>query len=203
MKNINLIPASERRAKKTRRHVRLWAGVCTVYGVILLLVTAFCHGALDPPGDVVRRDLDRTLHSARQSHETIQQLSRELTEVESKLAASRAVGQQPDWSKLLGLLAQKTAGEIVLRNCSIAPAGAAGSPRGRSSDERPDEERRYVVTLEGYGRSQAAVAGFVLRLERTGLFGRVQQQGARREQFLSATAVRFALTCDLTDQEGR
>lgn len=203
MKNVNLIPVSERRAKQTRRHIRQWVVICIAYAAALLVVTALCHAALQPPGDVVRQDLERTLERARQSHERIQQLAGELTEVQSKLAASRAVGRQPDWSVLLGVLAEKMGEQVVLRSCSIEPAPPPGPVVASGKPVRqPDGEHGYVVVLEGLGRSQAAVSSFVLRLEQTGLFGRVQQQGTSREKFLSDTAVRFALRCNLAGQGG-
>ena len=63
-----------------------------------------------------------------------------------------------------------------------------------------DPQGGFLLGLRGYGRSQAAVAKFVLRLEQTGLFQEVKTLKRTREAFLDAEAVAFRLECLLLNR---
>src|SRR5260370_38207947 len=56
---------------------------------------------------------------------------------------------------------------------------------------------RAIVRIQGYGRSQAVVAQFILRLEQTGLFDDVVLVKTNREPFLDDHAMSFQVECQL------
>jgi hypothetical protein len=56
---------------------------------------------------------------------------------------------------------------------------------------------RAGLRLSGLGRSQAAVAQFVLQLETTDLFEHVSLLQTTRQQYLGGEAVAFELDCPL------
>ena len=53
------------------------------------------------------------------------------------------------------------------------------------------------------GRSQSAVAQYVLRLETMGLFAKVNLVETRREPFLDGQAIAFRVACDFKSAERR
>ena len=119
------------------------------------------------------------------------------------LKVNQAVSNQPDWSGLLVLLANELEDDVVLRKCQLTPQKEKGSSIG-SKDETAlvgQKNQAYVLKLEGYGRTQAAVSRFILDMEQTGLFEQVKLIQTNREHFLSDNAVVFNAQCLLGKQE--
>jgi hypothetical protein len=55
-----------------------------------------------------------------------------------------------------------------------------------------------LLTITGYGRSQAAVSHFVLRLEEAQLFDQVTLIKTSREPFAASDAYAFQIECSLS-----
>jgi len=144
------------------------------------------------------------------SNRMILALHQELAEAEQKLRSARAVGKQPNWGVLLALLAENLGDEVVLSHCKLAPVG--GARRDARSEKAIEPEgktgpaatpnRQYLLDLGGFARSQAAASGFVLRLERTGLFDQVRPIKTSRQTLLNSSAVAFRVECLLDENEG-
>ena len=194
--SVNLIPSPKRLAIQRRRRTRCWVAACVVY--ILTIAAVYLSCRLRWGGNDLRAD-EMTRISA-----DIQRFSGQRTAVKGAVAALRAkinannaVGQQPDWSILLALLAKNLGSEVVLKHCELDL-----DRKGRSDDaaEQDSRRRQFVLEVHGLGRTQTAVSAFVLRLEKAGLFDQVKLVRTSREDFMSGKAVAFQLACTLGAQ---
>ena len=201
------MPAPRRQAKACRVRVRQWLPVWGAFVGMLVLVCITCHKTwgvgLDPLADEIRQTADHIEASGR----TIAELREQLVASRWKLDTFRGVGQQPDWSVLLTLLADGLGNEVVLKSCELdeimIPVETAAGRRGNSQIittsrlEDKAERMAFVLRVAGFGRSQTAVSLFVLRLERSGMFDNVRIVSTVREPFLNAKAIAFRLKCRL------
>ncbi|UCD48758.1 MAG: hypothetical protein JSW27_14635 [Phycisphaerales bacterium] len=203
MGDVNLIPG-QRLARKHRQHrLRTWMGICGAYPLFLaggLLLTHFLwHGE----GSSVGRE-NRTVEQAIHQHNVrVEHLRAALAEVTRELEVSRAIGAQPDWSKLLVLLGHELGEEVVLSQCGLATTDAkaadiTGNLKAWLSSSPLEDllaTRRYRVKLAGFGRTQSSVSQFVLGLEQMGIFDSVRLITSYRQAFLDGQAIAFSIEC--------
>jgi len=196
---MNLIPPQRRRAKARRARLRNWITINIGYALVLGLagVTVCAQSfAIKPPTAelaAVNRDIDlarNQLSAVRTAIAHSQQI----------VTLSRSVSDQPDWSRLLGPLADSLGDDILLSRCELS-AIKDDSP-GKAHANLPPDTDRMSLHLVGLGRSQSAVAQFMLRLEAMGLFDRVNLLQTNREQFMDGDAVKFDLNCPLRGRMG-
>lgn len=101
----------------------------------------------------------------------------------NRLAVSRAVRSRPDWSVLLPVVSAELGADIALEKIGLEPIRGAESTR------------RATLTLTGVGTDRAAVSGFVMRLEETGAFARVETASAQRRAIRDQDFFAFELHC--------
>jgi len=212
VKCFNLMSAPRRQAKACRARVRKWLAVGVAFVGMLVTVCIACHRTwgvgLDPLGDDFRLIEDRIETSGR----TISGLRKQLVASRWKLDTFRSVGQQPDWSVLLMLLADGLGNEVVLKSCELdeivipleSTAGRRAGSRLVTTSSLTEKPGRmaFVLRVAGFGRSQTDVSLFVLRLERSGMFDNVRIVSTMREPFLNAKAIAFRLECSLEGKTG-
>lgn len=195
---VNLVPVTRRDARLRRARVRFWAAAGVVG--VGLWIAAFVGVQLVVTRDdrAVRDELDRVSAMAEDTRQEVAALRANIVREQGRLQATRAVGEQPDWSVLLALLSSVLGEEAVLRTIKIdAPPESTNASDTRASDPKP-----VLLELAGLGRSQQVVTRFVLRLEAMPLFARVRLLDTRREPFLASHAVGFRIECMLaTDEE--
>jgi hypothetical protein len=158
-------------------------------------------GSCDP--DASAAGLRETALRIEKAHQAIEDAQRELATAERTLKANRAVGNQPDWSLLLALLARNLGDQVVLSQCELkpdVPGEAAVGAAGASDQPRP-ARGGFILKLAGYGETQPDVSRFVLNLERAGLFDQVRLVRTSSRAFLSASAIAFELECGLGGQD--
>jgi len=184
-----------------------WMPVGFMFAGMLVLACIACHKVWgvgpDPLVDEIRLTDERIADSKR----SIAALQKELVASRWKLDTFRGVGQQPDWSVMLKLVTEALGKEVVLRSCELNEIGVPVGPApsvGRAgvnipvSDVADSKEKiAFVLTINGFGRSQTAVSQFVLRMERAGMFDSVRLVSTIREPFLNAKAIAFRLKCRL------
>jgi Tfp pilus assembly protein PilN len=216
MNRVNLIPLHRRQAKARRARVRAWTVFCGVYAVVLLAagvsVAMLCTTPRSAGAEIAKLQ-EETKRATRQLS-TVQLAA---GEAQKTLLSARAVADQPDWSALLAVLSQLIGDNLVLNRCDVTPVkeerplatppaqpiklppGAPPVPAQQPAQRPPT---RVFVHIAGFGRSQAAVAQFVLALEGTNLFERVTLIQTNRREFLSTGAVAFELDCPLRGRLG-
>lgn len=213
MFTVNLIPMRRREQRKLRARRNAWIIAACGYVIILGAGYGVWH-AVWGAGD---RDLSRQLTLVNgdtdEASKALARLRAELSDAKLALQVNETIASQPDWSVLLALLAKLRGDEIVLNHCamvsSVEKMAAADKPVEKPPAKPQTESvpvlpalglevpNHIVVSVRGYGRSQAAVQQFVLRLEQCGLFDTVAMLGTTREGFASVDAVAFRLECSL------
>ena len=194
MNRINLIPPYRRQARAKRVRLRGWIAVNVGYALVLGLgfisVYAQTYATKLPAAELAATD--REIDQAKNQLLAVRSA---IAHAQQIFASSRDISDQPDWSRLLAPLANSQGNEIVLGECDLSSvkedAGKTKSHTGRMS-----------LHLVGLGRSQSAVAQFMLRLEAMRLFDHVNLVQSGREQFMQSDAVKFELNCPLRGRMG-
>jgi hypothetical protein len=153
----------------------------------------------------VAEELKSTEQRVQRYNTSIIELQAELAKTRTALEMSRAMSNQPDWSKLLVLLGDQLGEEVVLNNCQLVATNKDGKKETDHLQESfsslaadiPLAERRHKLELSGFGRRQSSVARFALRLEEIGVFDSVKLMSAYRQPFLNDKAVAFRIECSI------
>lgn len=205
MNGVNFIPRERRETAERRTRLRAWAVGATAYALLGAIVFAASGTAAVVEDPMVAEKLAQLPGEIEKSQGALADLQAQLAEAQASLDAARAVAMQPDWSVLLGLLAQSLGEEIVLTSCKLEseqattdrPAGAQRIAPGAKAPEptapRTASSGRYTLLLSGLGRTQSSVSQFVLRLEELGLFERVTILKTNREMFGEHESIGFRL----------
>ncbi len=202
MEKINLIPAPRGQARICRRRLRQWLTGTVACCATLLVICSICHVVWGGERNVLAGQISSTEAEIGKSGREIQALRIDCAETRWKLSSHRAIGKQPDWSILLGLLAENIGQDIVLERCrlrwvkGLADSSKTGVLRD-SKGPKDSSDGVFVFKISGYGRSQPSVPQFVLRLEKTTLFDQVRLIKTNRQAFLDGKAVAFELECRL------
>jgi Tfp pilus assembly protein PilN len=165
-----------------------------------LCVLLFAYGAVataidtDPSGLSDRLAARAKENAAEQAQ--VKDLTSQLQNSRRVLDANHAVGDQPDWSILLAMVAKMTEEKVVLRAFQVAPRVVPGSEPKPGSEGETDPGR-FLLKIKAFAKSQDEVTAFVLRLEHEGLFEKVDLLESKSEPFGSAEAVGFRLECGL------
>ena len=197
--SCNLIPSRRLEAQQRRGRIRAWAATVGVFACVLVAGCAWSLVAFVDHGVRERdalEDLRRRVEQLELDRDTKR---RQLSEATATLLATRVVHEEPDWSMLMGLIADVLADDAVLERFSLEPAEA---PKGGSGDGAAPKAggvsgRSYVLLLTGASRSQQGVADFVIRLEELGLFDRVKLLESRRGAPSGEELVGFDVRCEL------
>ena len=209
MTSVNLIPHPRRRAAAARHRARRWCWGVAGYAAVLLGAYASAAAIITAQGDDKSAMLERTMRQIEELNNAAAALKPQLSEAHTRLSVARTVGDQPDWSLLLAVISGTIDDDIVLsstkldtladeRSAQIAPVPqAAKRASNADANEKSLEPTMLRVTLQGIGRSQSAVTQFVLRLERLGLFERVDLARSSRQTVGAVDANVFRIECSL------
>ena len=201
MINVNLIPSGRLAAKQRHARLRVWVALCCGYAVILSAGVGICYAMWARHDTGLSDKIESTARQISESDRAIRKYRRELPQVQAALEASEAMGNQPDWSKLLVLLAEELGEQVVLNECklSLLDGDVSGGPQTSASylKEVPLGQRRYKLSISGFGQTQTGVSRFVLRLEHIELFDEVRLMKSDRQPFLTGEAVAFNIECSI------
>jgi len=202
---FNFIPA-ERLAKKRRRaRVRVWSLICCAYTVVLVSAVALGYFNWNPDGASIAGQISAAGARIRRSTVSMNRLSLKLAEARAALEASEAIGNQPDWSRLLVILGKELGDDVVLNGCELSlfepvptgPGDAMGSLAPPAAEGATPTRSRFKLSLSGFGRTQTSVSRFVLRLEELELLDEVKLMRSNRQAFLGGEAVAFRIDCSI------
>ena len=204
MNDVNLIPADRLASKHRMARLRIWAVLCGTYLTLLVVASVSAHVIWAGDGGVAE-ELESSEQRVQRYNAAITELQAELAKTRMALEMSRAISNQPDWSKLLVLLGDQLGEEVVLNNCQLAATNEDGKEKADHLQESfsslaadmPLAKRRHKLEVSGFGRRQSSVARFVLRLEEIGVFDSVKLISAYRQPFLTDKAVAFRIECSI------
>jgi hypothetical protein len=214
MQRVNFIPPSRLDAKRRVRRTRACLATFGAYTAIALLAGVACRVNWGSGKDAAEARLASAETIVEHTQLTLIKSRADLAAKKNALAVNRQLVAQPDWSRLLALLAAENGGSIVLRSVILnTRAEAAATPgvatvmqtlsvNGKQTALPPAAPPRVaLLTMSGVGASQLAVTQFVVRLEKTELFKRVTTLDTRRETYLGDDAIAFRLECVLNEGE--
>src|SRR5262245_5603948 len=112
MNSVNLIPPSYRDACRRRKRMRAWFTVCGGYAIVLAIAYVGGATALGDGGSTAQ-ELARTQQQVEELSRAAGMLKLQLRDAQIKLGVARTVGEQPDWSLLLGILGKLSDDQIV------------------------------------------------------------------------------------------
>lgn len=199
---INLIPARRIMAHRQGKRITLWAWVCGVYAVAI--VVGIIASAIVQRAD--HSALNTRLVAATNANDDhraqIAAMAARVSVARRMIAVHEEVARQPDFSILLAAIGTLVSDVIPATNDSgptttltrlelspvfttIAPAtgpAAAGVQRTTTSTRAGESVlTAYRVDALGLGRTLSDVNALILRLEASGLFDRVELLGTQRE----------------------
>lgn len=179
MIQFNLMPPARIHRVLRRRRACLWTGTfaLAMFGAVGAVVASATQVR---SAQWAQLDADIARAQARAEAARTEARDSELayTQAQRRIEAARAVGEHPDWSLLLRLLAVLRGDSVVIESITIAPADVpdrARAPGGTPSPARTPGQGAYSIRMSGVAPSAWAVTQFALRLEESRVFVRVQQ----------------------------
>jgi Tfp pilus assembly protein PilN len=203
MGDTNLIPAERLARRRRKARLCLWTAACGTYLALLCGSSLALQRARATQDRNVNGQLAAVTRQVEQDNKSMLKLRRELAETTTALETTRAIREQPDWSRLFLGLAEQMGDEVVISRCQLMTLTPDGKAVGEgwigSSGAQPLgtflTECRHTLTLQGFGKTQESVSRFVLRLEGTGAFDQVRLGNSSRQTFLDGQAVGFSIEC--------
>ncbi len=198
VRGIDLLPRACREALAARRRARVWVIVCFLYGALV----TFSWLASPGPAPALASELARASALAQVRERDLSLLRAEVKELSRAVSHAQAVGDHPDWSRLLALVARARGEKVVLARIAVEPASAAPAERAQARTSDANARPAYELSLAGTGASQAAVSEYVLTLERLGLFESVTLVETRARATADGVqgVVEFSLRCRLVER---
>lgn len=182
MKAINLISDSRKLEYRKANCITAWTGGLAIWTAAIAtactLAAALSH---------IESDFESTrsalLLRTTAAQSNAAQSKAVIDRVNTRLAITRAVRANPDWSVLLPVVSAELGDEVALERIALEPVRSA------------EAQSRATLTLTGVGTSRAAVTDFVMRLEQTGAFVRVETASAQRRPIRDHEFFAFELLC--------
>jgi Tfp pilus assembly protein PilN len=191
MNSTNLLPMARqlRQARLTR--IRLWA--IALGAVVGLTITTYtgCAFALTDSAAPTAADFSRAARELAEASAHANVIRAELTGAQREVYSAHSLSEQPDLSLLLNLLSRTADERIVLSHCELTES----QPGEKGSEAESASIDGAILRLDGFGKSQTAVAAFVLRLETTGVFDRVTLLQSHSQVVLGSDAAAFRIEC--------
>jgi hypothetical protein len=203
--DVNLIPPARLSQKRLRARLRLWAEVCGIYGLLIAVALLCAHVAWGEYDSVVSRQVQLASRRNEEVTASIVEARRRLAHAVPALQAAQTIQEQPDWSRLLALLAGDLGDDIVLKGCKLLALDGSqqdliarlNAPQDRAAAALVFGPRPYQLQLTGFGKTRHAISEFTVRLERAGLFAAVRCTHSDREPLLNGEATAFTVECQL------
>jgi len=200
MMRVNLIPIARLRARRRARRIRAWSVAWASCVAASASVAGWSWAAMSRLSSSDQAAMARVERRLEQSRAQTGALNKDLADTNTRLAAAESVGDRPDWSVLLAVIAREWARSdaISFESCSLVPeraeAGKGGAGRGGGAG-------RLAFRVSGVARSQKDVNDLVIHLEELRLFARVTFESRIREDF-ATPLVGFDVACTLADERG-
>ena len=206
MTAIDLTPVSMARTLGGRRRARAWSMGLSAYALVLAAALGVVLAAA-PRSEGVRAKVARVQAEVDGARRDLAVVSGEMTRLQRELDAARAVGDHPDWSIVLGLIAGVKQGrDVVLEHALLTPVlpaapQATGAKRRKTPTKAQDPAvpTGYQIMLSGLARTELDASKFALGLEQVGAFDRVTLVSTRARPIESATYTAFEIRIELND----
>jgi hypothetical protein len=196
MNGTNLVPLARqlRQARQTR--TRAWAFAAG--GILLACVATYaaCAVGMADHGAPASSEFASAARELSQYNGQATHLRTQLSRVQREVYAARSLADQPDMSLLFAMVSRTAGEQIVLSHCEMTES------TGKGAEEDAAGVGGAVLRLDGFGKTQAAVAGFVLQLETAGLFNRVTLLQSHSQPLFGNDAAAFRIECLMQPNPG-
>lgn len=191
MNSTNLVPLAGQLRQARQVRIRAWA--VAAGGVLLACVAVYaaCAAALADHGAPAPAEFARAARELAQYNGEATHLRAEVSRVRREVYAARSLSEQPDVSLLFAMVSRTAGEQIVLSHCELTESQASG----KGTEDDTAGVSGAVLRLDGFGKTQAAVAGFVLQLETAGLFNRVTLLQSHSQPLFGNDAAAFRIEC--------
>ena len=193
---VNLIPRHVVDRRVRRRRVRRGLAVTVAYlGLVVVATGAYLVAAGPRSAGASTRDIVAAEQRLAALQAELNAASHGLNDAERRRQAAEVLSQRPAWSTLLRLVAQAAGPDVLLSSVDV-DGDAAGPASGAAAS----------VEVGGFAGGPGEAAAFVLRLEASGLFSRVELMTSRREPFGADLVTAFTVRCSMGEArtgEGR
>lgn len=199
MNNTSLMPLPRQLRQARSARTRAWsfaAGAVLMGCAATYVASAFAlaDSNVPAPGEFSRAAQELSRFNGEASR-TRSQLAR----VQREAYAARSLSEQPDLSLLLAMVSRTAGEQVVLDHCELQTTSASGA---KEAEGQAAGVSGAVLRLDGFGRTQAAVAGFVLQLETAGLFDRVTLLQSHSQPLFGNEAAAFRIECAMQPARG-
>lgn len=180
MDTINLLPPQRVAARRRAALIRRWSSVVTVYAAVVAGAVVMLRGGSSNDGSQLAAQIRQAQAQLDQTRHAIDALRTQSGSIVRSLRVEQALTDRPDLSVLLAQIGTRVGSEVRLDRIVITPPGA--------TDE-------LVVSLAGLASDQQAVSRFVLAIEESSLFHRVELRSTNRQEMGSIELARFDILC--------
>lgn len=191
MIGVNLIPQSLRQARRHRRRIAGWTVGGGIYALTLLFACVVARSLYLADTHALDQQTAELIHRIATADQNSRLLKSQLAELQAQSQTARAIADQPDWSLLLGVLANTMDDQLVLRELRLAPEKNSKT----AVADALSGPQEYSLVIRGLGGNSTAVAKFVSHLEETNFFDEVKLSHTGREPFRTGMAESFDLEC--------
>lgn len=198
MNSTNLLPMPRqlRQARSTR--MRRWAVALGATAALAVATYAGCACALTDSAAPTPADFSRAARDLAEANSDASRVRADLAAVQREVYSAQSLSEQPDLSLLLSLISRTADDRIVLSHCELSES----QPGEKGSEAESANIDSALLRLDGFGKTQAAVADFVLRLETTHVFDRVTLLQSHSQPVLGADAAAFRIECAMQPKKG-
>lgn len=206
MNSANLIPIQRRRSRARARRLRGWIIFNALYAALLFVSSTMVYMLFSTDRSAAG-ELMRVNQEIDENSRLMLVARGQLAQAQETMTSVKAISEQPDWSALMAVVAESTSESVVLNHFDVTPVvedvpAVQAVSVGKPVSAAQPAPRRVVLHLSGLGESQARVADFVLRLEKTNLFEHVNLLHTSRQTLMGQEAVGFELDCPLAGRIG-
>lgn len=211
--SINLVPVPRQIDRMRRSRIKTWLVIGSAFSVVLVVAFAVFKVMIGTAFQSVDSELNEVNAQLALAGKNIQAIQPQLVNSRLTLQASRAVGNQPDWSVLVALLTSRLNDRVVLSYMGLSPVavstaqptvprvGRRGAPAKPAKDEEVKAPQQFSMDVRGMAKTQAALSTFVLKLEQAKIFAKVVLQDAQRVGFVKGEAIQFQIHCTLVGRQ--
>ncbi len=193
---VNLLAQARVARSRRRSRRRLWLGLWAAHSALLGLGVMALARTQTPAADVAAA-IEKAQSQRDFKEQEQKTISSEIAALRERMVLSAMVTDHPHWGALLSVLAQSKGPSAMLERIEILSRAPVAE---RGKDKAPLRES-YLVTISGYATTRDDVAGFVKRLEGSGIFDTVTPLETRPSTFGSSGVeiVSFSLSLSLSE----
>lgn len=190
----NLIPASRLAAARRATVVRRCVAAVAAYAIVLFVGCTSVRVYYANAASASSHELETIADRAKRATAAVALSQSKLTAAKRSVAAAHELAAQPDWSKLLVIVATCAGSDVSFMSCSLSAKDSTVASQVSRPATRPASPK-LLLTLQGTASSQAHVASLAAELEKTGLFTHVETTNSQRGA--SNDAITFRVECTL------